>query len=152
MMFRMFALSLLCLAVISSCSSLKPKERKSPIDGSSDIYIPDTAGKVAKVVFDSSWYDFGTVMEGDPLKREIWFTNVGPGDLLIELMTACECTTLDYTRLPVRKGQRSKISISYNSVGKEGKQTVDLDMIANTDPIVTTAKFKLFVVKKDQNK
>ena len=44
-----------------------------------------------------------------------WFTNTGATDLQIELITACECTTLDWTRLPVAPGARSKIKIRYNS-------------------------------------
>ncbi|HOJ90465.1 MAG TPA: DUF1573 domain-containing protein, partial [Saprospiraceae bacterium] len=113
------------------------------------IEIPDTAGKVAKVVFDSTKYHFGVVYEGDKVEREIFFTNVGEGDLLIELVTACECTQLDWSRLPIKKGQRSKISISYNSKGKDGPQIVDVDIIGNMDPIVAGTKFYITVLKKE---
>lgn len=110
----------------------------------------DTAGKVATIVFDSTAYHYGAVQEGDRVAKEIFFTNTGPGDLLIELVTACECTQIDWTRLPVKAGQRSKLSIIYNSKGKDGPQIVDVDIIGNTDPIVTGTKFYITVNKNSK--
>ncbi|MBK9378533.1 MAG: DUF1573 domain-containing protein [Saprospiraceae bacterium] len=110
---------------------------------------PDTLGKHASIVFDSSAYHFGKVIEGQAYETTVYFTNQGPGDLVIELVTACECTKLDYTILPVRVGKRSPIHIRYNSSGKEGPQIVDVDIIANTDPIVSSTKFYIDVVKKN---
>ena len=131
---RVTVLFLVFIFVYFSCSSIKktqsqleydPVMQQDRMPGSESeamesIEIPDTAGKVAKVVFDSTKYHFGVVYEGDKVEREIFFTNVGEGDLLIELVTACECTQLDWSRLPIKKGQRSKISINYNSKGKDG--------------------------------
>ena len=149
--------------VFFSCSSIKktqsqieydPVMQQDGMPGSESevgesIELPDTAGKVAKVVFDSTKYHFGVVYEGDKVEREVFFTNIGDGDLLIELVTACECTQLDWSRLPIKKGQRSKISISYNSKGKDGPQIVDVDIIGNMDPIVAGTKFYITVLKKE---
>lgn len=111
--------------------------------------MPDTIGKFANVKFDSGIYHFGELQQGDTMHRKIFFTNQGPGDLLIELVTACECTTLEWPRLPVRPGKRGRIDIVYNSRDKKGPQTVDVDIIANTNPIVSSAKFKLSVKEKN---
>ena len=157
---RVTVLFLVFIFVYFSCSSIKktqsqleydPVMQQDRMPGSESeamesIEIPDTAGKVAKVVFDSTKYHFGVVYE---VEREIFFTNVGEGDLLIELVTACECTQLDWSRLPIKKGQRSKISISYNSKGKDGPQIVDVDIIGNMDPIVAGTKFYITVLKKE---
>ncbi|MBK6860137.1 MAG: DUF1573 domain-containing protein [Saprospiraceae bacterium] len=102
---------------------------------------------LAKIQFDSSTYHFGELIQGQLLKKEIWFTNAGTVDLQIELITACECTTLDWTRLPIAPGARSKISITYNSKDKDGPQIVDVEVIANTEPASTYSKFKLNVKK-----
>ncbi len=107
----------------------------------------DTIIAVAKIEFDSSSYDFGTIRQGEVLEKVIYFTNSGQADLKIELITACECTTLDYTRLPVKPGQRSSIKIKYNSKDKSGPQTVDLDILANTSTGFSYTKFKLLVEK-----
>ena len=108
---------------------------------------PDTIGKSAKMVFDSTSYHFGEIKEGKIIERVIFFTNEGPGDLIIELMTACECTTLDYSRLPIKKGVRSPINIKYNSKGKNGSQIVDIDILANTVPVNNSTKFYIQVIK-----
>lgn len=102
---------------------------------------------LAKIQVDSSEYHFGELTQGQVLKKEIWFTNTGATELQIELITACECTTLDWSRLPIAPGARSKISISYNSKDKEGPQIIDVEVIANTEPASTYTKFKLNVKK-----
>ena len=150
-----FILSIICFI---SCQTSKKssgiktvaavQEVNTTKDELLELDVPDTIGKLAKVVFDSSKYEFGTVYEGDRVQREIFFTNKGPGDLVIELITACECTQLDWSRLPIKKDQRSRISIEYNSKGKNGPQIVDVDIIANTEPIVTGTKFFINVKKK----
>ena len=70
----------------------------------------------------------------------------GKADLKIDLITACECTTLDWSRLPIKEGQRSNIKIRYNSKDKVGPQTVDLDIMANTATGFSYTKFKLIVI------
>ena len=95
----------------------------------------------------SSSYHFGVVKQGQLLNREIYFTNQGPGDLVIDVITACECTTLDWSRLPIKPGSKSWIKIIYNSKDKEGPQIVDIDITANTNPSSTFTKFYLSVEK-----
>ena len=90
---------------------------RSQISFSNQAEVPKKA--FAKIQFDSSTYHFGELVQGQILDKEIWFTNTGTSDLQIELITACECTTLDWTRLPVAPGARSKIKIRYNSKDKD---------------------------------
>lgn len=133
-----------------SCSSAKKvhaQANQSPGAHLEQSAPLDTVGKLAKIVFDSSAYHFGELKEGQILKREIYFTNGGPGDLVIDLISACECTTLDWSRLPIKPGAKSVIKISYNSKDKDGPQIVDIDITANTQPISTFTKFYLTVHK-----
>lgn len=123
-------------------------DRKTLIEASQNhVELPDTVGKIARMVFDSTSYHYGTLKQGDFLQREIYFTNFGPGDLMIELISACECTTLDWSRLPIKPGSRSAIKVLYNSKDKEGPQIVDIEVIANTIPSSTFTKFFLIVNK-----
>lgn len=143
-------MTIICL-MIGSCSKSMTANRKVHQKDSGAQIIEqvqiDTAGKIAKIVFDSSSYHFGVLKQGEVIHREIQFTNLGTGDLLIELMSACECTTLDWSRLPVKPGKKSSIKIAYNSKDKEGPQIVDIDITANTQPISTFTKFYLLVEK-----
>lgn len=137
--------------ILESCAqystAIKDPEASKDIQEPRLKVPPDTMGKSAKMVFDSSSYHFGEVIEGGVIERVIFFTNEGPGDLIIELMTACECTTLDYSRLPIKKGARSPINIKYNSKGKNGPQIVDIDILANTIPVNNSTKFYIQVTK-----
>jgi hypothetical protein len=149
-MLRNLMFGSLIVLLLIGCSS--PKKMVDRTKEKPDTQIRkeaqiDTAGKFAKIVFDSSAYHFGTMKQGELMHREIYFTNQGPGDLLIELISACECTTLDWSRLPIKPGSKSAIKIIYNSKDKDGPQIVDIDMTANTNPASTFTKFYLLVEK-----
>jgi len=99
----------------------------------------------AKFKFDSIYYHKGIVKQGEQLKFEIPFYNKGSEPLEIKLISACECTTIDWPVLPIPPGERRTLKISYDSRDKLGLQIVDLDIMANTQPANTFIKFQLFV-------
>jgi hypothetical protein len=133
--------------LLCSCYSTKGQStEKSLITTDAPKTSVDTVIAFAKIEFDSMAYDFGTIRQGEVLEKTIYFTNTGKADLKIDLITACECTTLDWSRLPIKEGQRSNIKIRYNSKDKVGPQTVDLDIMANTATGFSYTKFKLIVI------
>jgi Protein of unknown function (DUF1573) len=107
----------------------------------------DSLKRYPKITFDSSQYLLGTVKAGGLIHREIHFTNTGDTDLVIDLMSACECTTLDWPRSPIRPGQRATIKIRYDSKDKKGPQIVDLEILANTEKGISYTKFKVDVLE-----
>lgn len=104
----------------------------------------DSSG-YAVMRFDSSGYDLGTVTQGEIKETEIYYTNLGIVPLVIEQMSSCECTTLDYSVLPLGPGKRSKIKVRYNSKDKSGAQIIDIDILVNTATGRATQKIKIFV-------
>lgn len=85
--------------------------------------------------FDKRFHDFGTVKKGESRTTYFEFTNDGDVDLQIELISACDCTTTDYPRLPVKPGERGKIKVVFDSTEKEESETIDIDIfLKNTDP------------------
>lgn len=131
-----------------SCTSSRQMVQNLPVPQErtqEHMEIIDTIGKFAKIVFDSGSYHFGVIRQGELLSKELFFTNQGEGDLVIQLMSACECTTLDWSRLPIKPGRKSSIKIVYNSKDKKGPQVVDIDIIANTKPPTSSTKFSLWV-------
>lgn len=101
---------------------------------------------VPVVTFDEPLHDFGTVKKGETRTFEFHFTNTGDGPLEIELATACTCTSIDWPRKPILPGERGSIPIVFDSSTKDGEILIDVDLIANTDPIVVTAQFKANVI------
>lgn len=103
--------------------------------------------KYPKMKFDKSFIDFGSLKKGDKKTKIFNFVNTGDADLIIELASACECTTLDYPTDPIKPGEGGQIVATYDSKDKIGEQEVTIDILANTDPIIVEARFRVFVVE-----
>ena len=102
------------------------------------------------LLFDTPEKDFGEVEKGQKKPYSFHFTNTGNADLVIELATACTCTSLDWPRHPIPPGGRGSIDVVFDSSSKDGEVSVDVDIIGNMEPIVSTAVIKALVVPGDQ--
>jgi len=107
-----------------------------------------TAKKIVKdgpvITFEEEVQDIGSLTKGESHTLFFNFTNTGNQDLIIELVTACKCTSLDWPRKPISPGQKGVIEIVFDSSTVEVGETLKVvDIIANTDPIVVEAKFKV---------
>ncbi|MVN91839.1 DUF1573 domain-containing protein [Mucilaginibacter aquatilis] len=66
--------------------------------------------------FNEEKHDFGKIAKGKPVTTIFEFTNVGTEPLILtEVRPTCGCTIADYTKTPVKKGDKGKISITYNA-------------------------------------
>lgn len=114
---------------------------KSVVEGAPQVQSPNAA----HILFDSSSYHFGSVKQGGVVYRELHFTNDGSADLDIQLISACECTQLEWPQLPLKPGARGVIKVRYDSKDKSGPQIVDVEILANTTPEMSYTKFFIFV-------
>jgi hypothetical protein len=99
--------------------------------------------------FQPEFIDLGAVKKGDSRKMVFDFENTGNLDFMIELVTSCNCTTIEW---PVGKlfkpGEGGQIQAVFDSTEKEKSETVDVDVILReNDPItgypkVYTVQFK----------
>ncbi len=80
------------------------------------------------MTFKKSFLDLGKVKRGEKREFSFEFTNTGTEDLIIDLVSACECTTTDYPVLPVKPGKKGKIDILFDSTEKEASETIDVDI------------------------
>ncbi|HHB78693.1 MAG TPA: DUF1573 domain-containing protein [Saprospiraceae bacterium] len=97
-----------------------------------------TKAKVAKIALDEPRYNFGTIKEGTIIKRDFKFTNVGDTDLLIEIATgSCGCTVPEWPAKPIKPGETGVIHVTFDSTDKEYDTRVEVNIVANTEPIVT---------------
>jgi hypothetical protein len=93
------------------------------------------ASNMAKVEFETSAYDFGTITEGGVIKHVFKFKNVGATPLVIsDIQTSCGCTVPDWQRAPIAAGASSEVRVQFNSEGKNGAQEKPIRVIANTLP------------------
>ncbi|OCX53748.1 hypothetical protein BEL04_05530 [Mucilaginibacter sp. PPCGB 2223] len=67
--------------------------------------------------FTSEKYDFGKIPQGKPVTTKFEFTNIGEEPLILtNVQPTCGCTIADYTKTPVKKGDKGLITITYNAV------------------------------------
>ena len=92
--------------------------------------------KKTELSFDFEHVDFGNVIKGETRDTVFTFTNTGNKEIIIELVTACECTSFEYPRDPIKPGETGEIPITFDSSEKEAAESITIDIILkNTNPI-----------------
>jgi len=126
-----FLLSLISLFLCSQMMTAQISAEES--SGNSSTYIEFV--DAPSLTFMNSHIDLGTIERGDKKEMEFYFVNNGNEDIKIEIVSGCECTTLDWPRLPIKVGETGHISAIFDSTEKEKSETVDIDInLENSDP------------------
>lgn len=93
--------------------------------------------------------DFGKIVEGKNLEVNFRFKNVGDKPLVISNVTAsCGCTVPEIPKKPYAPGETGVIKAAFNSSGKVGSQSKQVNVFANLDPAMTTLNFRVEVKAK----
>ncbi|MFK7936957.1 MAG: DUF1573 domain-containing protein [Saprospiraceae bacterium] len=107
--------------------------------------VQDTIN-VAKIEFVETNYDFGTVEEGEVVKKTFSFTNIGKAPLLIsDARSTCGCTVADYPKEPIAPGEAGEIEVNFNTIKKRNRQKKVVTLTANTYPAETKVALEGFV-------
>lgn len=70
----------------------------------------------AEFKFVEEKHDFGKVPQGKPVTTDFVYTNIGVEPLILtEVKPTCGCTIADYTKTPVKHGDKGSIKITYNA-------------------------------------
>jgi peptidoglycan-associated lipoprotein len=90
----------------------------------------------------------GTLIKGETKPIEYHFTNTGDSDLIIEVVTTCKCTDLEWPKTPVKPGEKGVIKAVYDTSTQHlGENVKTIDIIANTEHLVTEVKFSSVLVE-----
>ena len=93
--------------------------------------------------------DFGKIKEGENLEVSFRFKNVGDKPLVISNVSAsCGCTVPETPKKPYAPGESGVIKASFNSSGKVGTNSKQVNVFANLDPAMTTLVFRVEVKAK----
>jgi hypothetical protein len=134
---------------LAACNSNNTKETKITADSvESEITADDpTATNPEPIMsFEETVWDFGTITDGERVSHTFKFKNTGKADLIISNATAsCGCTIPVWPKEPIKPGQEGEIKVEFNSKGKIGNVTKDINVIANTNPVQTILKIKVQV-------
>jgi len=70
----------------------------------------------AEFKFNEEKHDFGKIPQGTPVTTVFEFTNIGKEPLILtEVRPTCGCTIADFTKTPVKSGEKGMIKITYNA-------------------------------------
>ncbi len=99
-------------------------------------------GTGAEIEFEKSYVDFGTLKVGDVKVVTITFKNIGKKPLILDdVISSCDCTTVEWSKEPVMPGQKGTIKARYaaKNVGLISKRLTVLSN-ANTDRVILQLK------------
>ncbi len=85
--------------------------------------------------FDHRKIELGQITKGNIIDTVFTFTNSSSENIQIDIVDACECTTLDWTMDPIAPGEKGQIFVSFDSGKKEVVEEISVDItLLNTDP------------------
>ena len=106
-----------------------------------------------RLTFDETFVEFGEVRRGEKREHTFHFENTGSEYIEIDIVTSCDCTTLEWPEGEViDPGERGAIHAIFDSTEKEESETVDIDVILkNTDddgnPIFYILQYSFILVE-----
>ena len=127
---------------INSGGGLPDHTEKSGYSSVSQDELPLTTFKFAQ-----NDYQLGKIKLGDKVNMEYVFENTGDNPLLIEVVTACHCTTFEYPAEPIKAGEKAVITTTFDSKVKARTGTFRevINIICNTENMVEEAIFHVTV-------
>ncbi len=149
------------LAIIPVFAQETPRQdvattAKSTVDTASQDPLPFT-GSMPLMSFDKKTINFGNIKTGDKPEVIYNFTNTGNKELDIEIVTACECTALDWTKTTVKPGEKGFVKAIFKTDETEWadhkrflKKSIDIILKqthpSNDYPLVDTVTFEAFII------
>lgn len=119
--------------------------------------VGDSAMPIKKtqplMTFDKKMIDFGSLKKGEKRNHVYNFKNTGDEPIEIDIVTACECTKVDWSRGKILPGESGKITADFDSKEKDESETITITIVLkNTDkkmgyPIIEEVKFKYELIK-----
>lgn len=91
----------------------------------------------AKIKFDKTTHNFGSFSETNNVQKcTFTFTNAGDKPLVInQAVASCGCTIPQYTKTPVKPGEKGTLTVTYNGRGRfPGHFKKTITVRTNGDP------------------
>lgn len=78
-----------------------------------------SASAQAVIKFEKVQHDFGHFTEEKPVSYKFVFENTGDQPLVIQqAISSCGCTVANYTKTPIKPGEKGEVNVTYNGKGK----------------------------------
>lgn len=144
-------LSIIALFV-ASASFAQVKDGKAPQKVETAKAMPVTTAEVktpaapvqSAIKWDQEIHDFGDIEKGKPVTYEFTFTNTTKETVLItNVRPACGCTAANYTKTPIKPGEKGMVAATFNAAsGGQFQKSVTITTTENGVEAVKTLSFK----------
>ncbi|MCB0733645.1 MAG: DUF1573 domain-containing protein [Flavobacteriales bacterium] len=105
----------------------------------------------AKLKFDKTEHDFGTVKEGTQATVTFKFKNEGTEPLVLtSVQASCGCTTPKWTKEPIAPGDYGEVTAIYNSKNRPGNFTKTITVRHNGEGGTEYLTIRGFVEKAEE--
>lgn len=105
------------------------------------------------IQFDTTYHDFGTLVQGEKVEYTFKFKNTGTADLIIhDAYSTCGCTVPKFSDKPIHPGEEGKIDVIFNSEGKRGLQYKTVTIKLNTKIPEKSVEIKANVILENNYK
>jgi hypothetical protein len=96
------------------------------------------------IKWDQEIHDFGDIEKGKPVTYEFTFTNTTKETVLItNVRPACGCTAANYTKTPIKPGEKGMVAATYDARnGGQFQKSVTITTTENGAEAVKTLSFK----------
>lgn len=135
---RIFKLLIIAMTVLFLGSSLVFGQIEKEEDKAGSQWIDPAkinSKSKARINFEHTTYDFGSIAKGARVTHNYWFENSGSDTLVItRIKPTCGCTSTRLKGIVVSPGERSSIDIVFDSEKFNGRVTKSLKIECN-DPV-----------------
>jgi hypothetical protein len=101
---------------------------------SADSPAATPTGPQPRITASNPVYDFGTVLEGTPVKHEFTVRNTGQADLIIgQVQSSCGCTVAQSDKKRLAPGEATQLPVTFDTRHEKGPATRRIDVYTN-DP------------------
>ena len=117
------------MLMVAACTSAPKGNQTAEQQQSTDSIV-----KKGSFKFDTTVFNFGTILEGEQVSTEFSYLNTGKVDIIIsKIETSCGCTVPEYDKDPVKPGNRGSIRVRFDSNGKSGTQYKTIRIFSNSE-------------------
>ncbi|GAB4133500.1 MAG: DUF1573 domain-containing protein [Bacteroidia bacterium] len=100
------------------------------------------------ISFKETKFNFGFIRQGEIVSHDFEFTNNGDAPLIIsDAEVTCTCTTVDFPKKPLMKGEKGNVKVTFDSKSAIDRQERSVKVYSNgsAEPVILT--FKCVVLK-----
>jgi len=105
--------------------------------------------RFARISFDTTFHDFGQVVQGEKVSCLMMYRNTGNTDLLINRAeTSCGCTVPRWSKDPLKPGKTNSIEVIFDTSGRAGKQYKTVTIFSNARNSIVRLNFTAEIIIK----